>query len=94
MEKDLSPSSSPRGESPPLHEDQDQLESIFGIEDMEDPFPCPTFDLSTLDNTDQLLERESVTANMNLLSNVAVLASSGIEEGLGGRSSWKEDYSH
>lgn len=68
MERELSLST-----SAPHCEDEVQLEPMFGTEDLQDPFLCPKFDLGVLNETNELLEHETMAASKKMLSNVAVL---------------------
>lgn len=79
MERELSLSM-----SAPHCEDEVRLEPMFGTEDLQDPFLCPKFDLGVLNETNELLEHETMAASKKMLSNVAVLVSSGMVEELSG----------
>lgn len=86
MERELSLST-----SAPHCEDEVRLEPMFGTEDLQDPFLCPKFDLGVLNETNELLEHETMAASKKMLSNVAVLVSSGMVEELSGSTTgWGE----
>ena len=89
----LSPgtSSEEEAEAVPETPEKEQNNSVFESQDLEDPFPCPVFDLGNLDNSyneeETTTDNNTVTNtvlnnnkhNNNRVSNVAVLASESIE---------------